>query len=141
MASDAETTRGRGNGRGPADDQLTGAAPRLYQRAFDILAGQIADGRIEGGSRLQESTVAAQFGISRAPARQALAELQRRGLVEKADGRGYRVRRNAGAGAAVPHADAAEYGRIYEAILTLAWVGARHPRIRLGTSVIVVPHV
>ena len=39
----------------------------------------------------------------------------------------------------VPHADAAEYGRIYDAILTLAWVGARHPRIRLGTSVIVVP--
>jgi probable F420-dependent oxidoreductase len=39
----------------------------------------------------------------------------------------------------VPHADTAEYGRIYEAILTLAWVGARHPQIRLGTSVIVVP--
>ncbi len=39
----------------------------------------------------------------------------------------------------VPHADAGEYGRIYEAMLTLAWVGARHPRIRLGTSVIVVP--
>ena len=39
----------------------------------------------------------------------------------------------------VPHADAGDYGRIYEAILTLAWVGARHPRIRLGTSVIVVP--
>jgi len=39
----------------------------------------------------------------------------------------------------VPRANAADYGRIYEAILTLAWVGARHPRIRLGTSVIVVP--
>jgi probable F420-dependent oxidoreductase len=39
----------------------------------------------------------------------------------------------------VPHADAAEYGHIYEAILTLAWVGARHPGVRLGTSVIVVP--
>jgi probable F420-dependent oxidoreductase len=39
----------------------------------------------------------------------------------------------------VPHADAGDYGRIYEAILTLAWVGARHPNIRLGTSVIVVP--
>ena len=25
-----------------------------------------------------------------------------------------------------------DYGRIYEAILTLAWVGARHPRVRLG---------
>jgi probable F420-dependent oxidoreductase len=39
----------------------------------------------------------------------------------------------------VPGEDAASYGKIYEAILTLAWVGARHPRIRLGTSVIVVP--
>jgi probable F420-dependent oxidoreductase len=39
----------------------------------------------------------------------------------------------------VPHEDADDYGRIYEAILTLAWVGARHPRLRLGTSVIVVP--
>ena len=39
----------------------------------------------------------------------------------------------------VPHDDAGEYGHIYDAILTLAWVGARHPGIRLGTSVIVVP--
>ena len=39
----------------------------------------------------------------------------------------------------VPHDAAADYGRIYEAILTLAWVGARHPRVRLATSVIVVP--
>ena len=39
----------------------------------------------------------------------------------------------------VPGADAGDYGRIYEAILTLAWVGARYPRVRLGTSVIVVP--
>ncbi len=39
----------------------------------------------------------------------------------------------------VPGDAADDYGRIYEAILTLAWVGARHPGIRLGTSVIVVP--
>src|ERR1700675_4383226 len=39
----------------------------------------------------------------------------------------------------VPHSDAGDYGRIYEAILTLAWVGARYARVRLGTSVIVVP--
>ena len=39
----------------------------------------------------------------------------------------------------VPRAAAAEYGRTYEAIATLAWVGARHPRLKLGTSVIVVP--
>jgi len=39
----------------------------------------------------------------------------------------------------VPHAASDEYGRIYEAIMTLAWVGARHRQLRLGTSVIVVP--
>src|SRR3954452_23715866 len=39
----------------------------------------------------------------------------------------------------VPNDAAADYGRIYEAILTLAWGGARHPRGRLATSVIVVP--
>jgi probable F420-dependent oxidoreductase len=36
-----------------------------------------------------------------------------------------------------PNAD--DYGRIYEAILTLAWVGGRHPKVKLGTSVIVMP--
>jgi probable F420-dependent oxidoreductase len=39
----------------------------------------------------------------------------------------------------VPRDDADEYGHIYEALLTLAWVAARHTRIRLATSVIVVP--
>jgi probable F420-dependent oxidoreductase len=39
----------------------------------------------------------------------------------------------------VPHSAATEYARVYEAIATLAWVGARHPRVKLGTSVIVVP--
>ena len=39
----------------------------------------------------------------------------------------------------VPDDAAGEYGHIYEAILVLAWVGERHPGLRLGTSVIVVP--
>jgi probable F420-dependent oxidoreductase len=39
----------------------------------------------------------------------------------------------------VPHATEADYGAIYDVIVTLAWVGARWPRLRLGTSVIVVP--
>jgi probable F420-dependent oxidoreductase len=39
----------------------------------------------------------------------------------------------------VPASAAAEYGRTFEAIATLAWVGARYPRLKLGTSVIVVP--
>ena len=39
----------------------------------------------------------------------------------------------------VPRADATSYGRIFEAIVSLAWLGARSNRVRLGTSVIVVP--
>ncbi|MPZ11912.1 MAG: GntR family transcriptional regulator [Kiloniellaceae bacterium] len=86
----------------------SGPTPRLYQRAFDILARQISEGTIPAGSRLQESGVAQQFGISRAPARRALAELERGGLLEKPAGRGYLVRRipsqraRAASGAAPP---------------------------------------
>ena len=39
----------------------------------------------------------------------------------------------------VDHESADEYGHIYDAILALAWVGARVPTVKLGTSVIVVP--
>jgi probable F420-dependent oxidoreductase len=39
----------------------------------------------------------------------------------------------------VEHASASEYGTTFEAIETLAWLGARHERLRLATSVIVVP--
>jgi DNA-binding GntR family transcriptional regulator len=67
----------------------SGAAPRLYRRAFDILAEEIRKGAIAPGTRLNESGLAARFGISRAPARQALGELERAGLVEKSAGRGY----------------------------------------------------
>jgi probable F420-dependent oxidoreductase len=35
--------------------------------------------------------------------------------------------------------DSTEYRTNYDAIQTLAWVGARHPTLRLATSVIVVP--
>jgi DNA-binding GntR family transcriptional regulator len=97
-----ETMEERDGRSASGEPAASGPAPRLYQRALDILAEQIARGRIGAGARLQESGVAAQFGISRAPARRALAELERLGLVEKADGRGYRVRGSDGAKAAAP---------------------------------------
>lgn len=78
---------------------VTGATPRLYQRAFDILAQQIRDGAIAPGTCLLESVVAQQFGISRAPARRALEELARSGLLRKSDSRGYLVREDAARGA------------------------------------------
>ncbi len=39
----------------------------------------------------------------------------------------------------VPHATEGDYGTIFDVIVSLAWVGARHTELRLGTSVIVVP--
>ena len=78
-----------------AGDQPVGSSPRLYQRAFDILAGQISSGELSSGDPLRETAVAAQFGISRAPARRALAELARAGFVERARGQGYVVSRSA----------------------------------------------
>ena len=39
----------------------------------------------------------------------------------------------------IDHAGAEDYGRIYEAITTLAWLAGRTRAIRLGASVIVVP--
>lgn len=69
-----------------------GSSPRLYQRAFEILAEQIGEGALRPGQTLTETSVAAQFGVSRAPARQALAALAEAGLVEKTAGRGFAVK-------------------------------------------------
>jgi DNA-binding GntR family transcriptional regulator len=58
-----------------------------------MLAREIRNGLIAEGTRLTETAVAERFGISRAPARQALAELEELGFVRKAEGRGYDVQR------------------------------------------------
>lgn len=82
---------GPGRSANKKEPASSGQVPRLYQRAFDILAGQIDDGTIPPGARLTESAVAAQFGVSRAPARRALSELEDSGRIVKAAGRGYAV--------------------------------------------------
>jgi probable F420-dependent oxidoreductase len=40
----------------------------------------------------------------------------------------------------VPHSAEDDYGRVFDAILTLAWLATAHPTLKLGTSVIVVPY-
>src|SRR5699024_9274707 len=71
--------------------RVSGTVPRLYERAYEIVADQIRRGEMPAGTRLRETGIAARFGTSRAPARQALARLERAGLVSKAAGRGYVV--------------------------------------------------
>ena len=83
-------------------EATAGSSPRLHQRVFDLLAAQIAGGVLAAGARLSETAVAAHFGTSRAPARRALADLERAGLLLRspAPSHGYVVR--AGDGEATP---------------------------------------
>src|SRR4029079_10750141 len=39
----------------------------------------------------------------------------------------------------IDHAGADDYGRIYEAVTSLAWIAGQSTKVRLGASVIVVP--
>lgn len=93
------TTMAKGRGR-----RLSGTAPRLYELAVDRVADRVLQGLLPEGAQITESMLAEQFGISRAPARRALEELARRGLVERSRGRGYRVLPCEGAPAPAPSA-------------------------------------
>lgn len=84
MQGEAVKARGR---------RLSGTAPRLYELAVGMVAERVRQGLLPEGALVTESMLAEQFGISRAPARRALEELARRGMVERAHGRGYRVLR------------------------------------------------
>jgi len=68
-----------------------GSSPRLYQRVVAILDSQIRQGAIAADAALTETAVAARFGISRAPARRALVELERAGLIARSGARGFVV--------------------------------------------------
>jgi DNA-binding GntR family transcriptional regulator len=87
---------------------IAGRSPRLYQRALEVIASEIRSGRWPDAAKLNETTVAARFGISRAPARQALAELELSGLIRKSEGRGYQVVAGPKERATRDQADAAE---------------------------------
>jgi DNA-binding GntR family transcriptional regulator len=80
--------------RWPAGDEESteaGSSPRLYQRVIAILDHQIRQGDITANASLTETAVAARFGISRAPARRALVELEQAGLIARTDARGFVV--------------------------------------------------
>jgi DNA-binding GntR family transcriptional regulator len=73
---------------------LTGA-PVAYRSLADQIASSIreaiAQGKIPPGARLLEPSLAKEMGTSRAPVREAIAELEREGLVVKEANRGARV--------------------------------------------------
>jgi DNA-binding GntR family transcriptional regulator len=53
----------------------------LRRRASDALRAAIVEGRLRPGDRLKEVELAEQLGISRAPVREALRQLEHEGLV------------------------------------------------------------
>ncbi|HEV2124742.1 MAG TPA: GntR family transcriptional regulator, partial [Chloroflexota bacterium] len=75
---------------------MAGPSPRLYERVFRILSEEIAHGAVRPVDLpLTETALAARFGISRAPARRALADLEQAGLIEKNETHGFSVRSGA----------------------------------------------
>ncbi len=62
------------------------------QHLQSVVRRQIVTGGREPGARISEVALAAEFDVSRTPARTALASLEAEGLIEKREGRGYTIR-------------------------------------------------
>jgi DNA-binding GntR family transcriptional regulator len=81
---------------GPADDPQADAPTRSSESVTDIvqtLRRRIVQGDIPPGAALVETSLAVEFGSSRAKIREALTMLDERGLVERRPNRGAVVRR------------------------------------------------
>jgi DNA-binding GntR family transcriptional regulator len=76
----------------PRDDGLRPALPAtLVEVAGDRLRDAILSGELQPGAKIVEEQLCADFGISRAPLREALRLLAQQGLVEHLPRRGSRV--------------------------------------------------
>lgn len=64
-------------------------ATPLYQTVIDTIVARIAGGELPSGAMLpSETQLGAELGVSQGTARKALIELEKRGLVQRAQGRG-----------------------------------------------------
>lgn len=61
------------------------------QRAYGVIRRNILLGRLEEGAKINECELAAQFGMSRIPVREALLCLHGEGLISKSGNRGLKV--------------------------------------------------
>ena len=75
----------------PAQGETLAVASLADEIAYRLRA-DILDGRLPFGARLQHEELAARFGVSRTPIREALRQLQALNLVELAPNRGATVR-------------------------------------------------
>jgi DNA-binding GntR family transcriptional regulator len=74
-------------------DSIAPAARDLGQDAYGRIRAAIRDGTLAPGLRLTETDLAARFGVSRTPVRQAIARLEAEGLLSHAPRRGLQVTR------------------------------------------------
>ena len=62
---------------------MSGIHRRVTDEVFDRLHERIATGALAPGDRLDPTEIAASFGISRTPVREAILKLDAQGLVER----------------------------------------------------------
>jgi DNA-binding GntR family transcriptional regulator len=72
-------------------DQATQESLPVYRKIAAILHDSIKAGRLTPGTILMEGSLAALFGSSRTPVKQALSDLSDRGVIRRFDGRGFIV--------------------------------------------------
>ena len=73
-------------------DTTAGLASTMPERIARVLAARIIEGGLSPGQRLVEASIAAEFGVSHGPVRDALRALERQGLATIAPYRGAVVR-------------------------------------------------
>ena len=103
-----------------------GAADNLTARVTEAIRGAIVDAEFALGQALSEASLAARFGVSRTPVREALTTLQRQGLIV--------IRPQAGSFVFMPSeedvAELCEFRRLIEtAALRLAHARRRAPAL------------
>jgi len=72
---------------------VNGGGQALVDELAATIQARVLSGAIATGTRLRQETLAAEFGVSRTPVREALRKLQASGLVEVQPNRGALVRR------------------------------------------------
>ena len=78
--------------RTPAAEAQPFAHLSRGEAAYRAILDQIREGVLKAGDRLREQDVAARFGMSRTPVREALGRLLEKRLLESSGGRGLTVR-------------------------------------------------
>lgn len=96
----------------------------LRDQIKDRIVERIVDGTYGPGERIVESQVAVEFGVSQAPVREALRDLEAMRFVESQPHRGARVR----------EVSAAELGQIYPVRAALEEVAGRAAAVRMSDA-------